>query len=476
MKTANMLKNEIYNNLKALFNPASVAVIGASENPEKLGFHVMMSLTKGAFKGLIVPVNPNGKEIMGIPSFSSITQFQQPIDLAVIVVPAERVPAIFEECSLKGVKGIVLISAGFKELGDHTGTERHNKLAQIAGEAGMPVIGPNTIGMANAHNNLNASFYPEFSLAIKGRVAMVSQSGGIANILAADAMRYNIGISKIVPLGNRLNVDFAEIVRFLMGDHDTKVIALHMEGMDQPRELMEAAKAGGGEKPVVAYKVGKEGKGDQASFSHTGSMSGKLEIYQGAMGQAGILCVDSIQSLLDAAKVLSGSTLPEGPRVAVVTGQAGPGLVAAHVCEDEGLELVSFKPETQALINDIVPHFAHRTNPVDLGPGAVWYNPSAVHEILNALMNDQNVDAVLFLMTYASANRETISNISEFLIERNRKKPIISCIFAPPGVWDDQIRRLEEAGTIVNLPTPERAVKGLSLLWQYKKISEQVWG
>ncbi|MEE9556492.1 MAG: hypothetical protein V3V76_04445, partial [Candidatus Adiutricales bacterium] len=147
-----------------------------------------------------------------------------------------------------------------------------------------------------------------------------------------------------------------------------------------------------------------------------------------------------------------------------------------HVCEDEGLELVSFKPETQALINDIVPHFAHRTNPVDLGPGAVWYNPSAVHEILHAIMNDQNVDAIIFLMTYASANRETISNISEFLIERNRKKPIISCIFAPPGVWDDQIRRLEEAGAIVNLPTPERAAKGLSSLWQYKKISEQVWG
>jgi len=168
--------------------------------------------------------------------------------------------------------------------------------------------------------------------------------------------------------------------------------------------------------------------------------------------------------------------LPEGPRVAVVTAQAGPGLVAAHVCEDEGLELVSFKPETQALINDIVPHFAYRTNPVDLGPGAVWYNPLAFHEILHAIMNDQDVDAIILLMTYASANRETVSNISEFLIERNRKKPVISCIFAPPGIWEDQTRRLEEAGAVVNLPTPERAAKGLSSLWQYKKISERVWG
>jgi acyl-CoA synthetase (NDP forming) len=463
-----MSKKEILHNLKKLFNPEIVAVIGASENPNKLGFHVMKSLTGGGFNGRIVPVNPGSKEIMGIPAFPSIIEFQNPIDLAIIVLPANLIPKIFKECHLKGVKGIVLITAGFKEIDDPTGGELQSKLAEIAHRAGIPVIGPNTFGMVNLHNNLNASFTPEFSWLEKGGVTLVSQSGGISHLLAFMAIRQNMRISKIVGLGNRLNVGFAEMIPYLMDDPETKVIALYLEGVDEPRRLVETAKANRGKKPIVAYKTGSASKGDQESLSHTGSMAGNQEVYEGALRQAGIFCVNSTQMLLDLSQTLSVCSLPEGRRIAILTGQAGPGMAACDVCEAEGLEIVSFKSETQNIINEFLPPLALRTNPVDMGPA--WYNSNAVQGIIRAVMEDENVDGIILLMMFASANREVVPNISDLFIEWNQKKPVISCLISPPGIWDEHVINLEKAGAIINLSSPERAAKAMAYLWQYKRI------
>ena len=467
-----MSKKEILHNLKKLFNPETVAVIGASENPNKLGFHVMKSLTGGGFNGRIVPVNPGSKEIMGIPAFPSIIEFQNPIDLAIIVLPANLVPKIFEECHLKDVKGIVLITAGFKEIDDPTGGERQSKLAEIAHRAGIPVIGPNTFGMINLHNNLNASFTPEFSWLEKGGVTLVSQSGGISHLLAFMAIRQNMRISKIVGLGNRLNVGFAEMIPYLMDDPETKVIALYLEGVDEPRRLVETAEANRGKKPIVAYKTGSASKGDQESLSHTGSMAGNQEVYEGALRQAGIFCVNSTQMLLDLSQALSVCSLPEGRRIAILTGQAGPGMAACDVCEAEGLEIVSFKSETQKIINELLPPLALRTNPVDMGPA--WYNSNAVQGIVRAVMEDENVDGIILLMMFASANREVVPNLSELFIEWNQKKPVITCLISPPGIWDEHVVNLEKAGAIINLSSPERAAKAMAYLWQYKRMLNRI--
>jgi len=467
-----MSKKEILHNLKKLFNPETVAVIGASENPNKLGFHVMKSLTGGGFNGRIVPVNPGSKEIMGIPAFPSIIEFQNPIDLAIIVLPANLVPKIFEECHLKDVKGIVLITAGFKEIDDPTGGERQSKLAEIAHRAGIPVIGPNTFGMINLHNNLNASFTPEFSWLEKGGMTLVSQSGGISHLLAFMAIRQNMRISKIVGLGNRLNVGFAEMIPYLMDDPETKVIALYLEGVDEPRRLVEIAEANRGKKPIVAYKTGSASKGDQESLSHTGSMAGNQEVYEGALRQAGIFCVNSTQMLLDLSQALSVCSLPEGRRIAILTGQAGPGMAACDVCEAEGLEIVSFKSETQKIINELLPPLALRTNPVDMGPA--WYNSNAVQGIVRAVMEDENVDGIILLMMFASANREVVPNLSELFIEWNQKKPVITCLISPPGIWDEHVVNLEKAGAIINLSSPERAAKAMAYLWQYKRTLNRI--
>jgi len=454
--------------MKALFNPRSVAVIGASDNSDKLGFHVMKSLINGGFLGKIIPINPGSSEIWGLKAYPSLNDYTSKIDLAIVVVPAKLVPGIFIECAGKDIKGIVLITAGFREIDDPSGAKLHKKIADIVDPARIPVIGPNTFGMINFHANLNASFTPEFSLLKKGKIALVSQSGGISHLLCFLAMRMDARFSKIIGLGNRLNVDFAEIIDYLMDDIDTNVIMLYMEGIDHPMQFIKTVKKHSNKKPVIIYKTGSSEKGDQAAKSHTGSMAGKHEIYEGAFSQAGILVMDDAASLLDTAKAFASSEIPEGPGVAVLSGQAGPGLIACDVCEACGLKIVSFEQRTQQSINEYLPPLALRTNPVDMGPA--WYNASAQSGIVRAVMKDSNVDSIILLIMFASANANLLLELSGFLTEFKKSKPIISCILAPPGVWDDDIRHLEESGALVNYPTPEQAAMALANLVKYRSI------
>jgi len=454
--------------MSILFNPKSVAVIGASEKETKLGFHVMKSLTKGNFPGKIIPINPGSKEIMGLKTFPSISECPNGIDLAIVVLPAKMVPSIFEECLTKGVKGIVLITAGFKEIDDPIGADLHEQLAKIVNKLHVPVIGPNTFGMINLHSHLNASFTPEFSLLQKGGIGLVSQSGGMCHLISFMALRDGIGFSKIVGIGNRLNVDFAQMVDYLMQDPDTNVIAIYMEGIDNPKELTDTTKTYGGKKPIIAYKTGLGDIGNRASHSHTGSIAGRREIYSGAFNQAGILTVDSVEELLDTAKALDVSPIPKASSVAILSSQAGPGIAAADICQIGGLNMVSFTQETQKRINDILPPLALRTNPVDMGPA--WYDSEAVVGILQAAMRDENVAGILLFMMFASANVDSIKGLSFLLKDRGQKKPLITCLSAPPGIWDEQVKQLEEAAVLVNFPTPEKAARVMVNLNRYRSL------
>jgi acyl-CoA synthetase (NDP forming) len=454
--------------MHSLFNPKSVAVIGASDNPNKLGYHVMKSLVNGGFKGTIIPVNPGAEKILGLEARPSVSACSTPIDLAIVVVPANRVSSVFRECAAVEVKGIVLITAGFKEIDDPAGAVLHQEIKEIACVARIPVIGPNTFGMINLCRDLNASFTPEFSGLKAGSVALVSQSGGISHLLGFLAMRDGVGFSKIVGLGNRLNVDFGEMVDYLMDDPDTRALALYIEGTDAPKNLLAAAKRHAGKKPIVAYKTGSGAVGDAAARSHTGSLAGRHEIYTHAFKQAGILSVSSNQALLDTAKALASCPIPEGPGVAVLSGQAGPSMAACDVCEKQGLEIVRFSPKTQNRINELLPPLALRTNPVDMGPA--WYDSGAIKGIVQAVMDDENVHGILFLMMFASANVDALEGISRLLKEWTQTKPVLSCILSPPGIWDDQIDDLENAGALVNYATPERAAEVMANLWSYGRF------
>jgi acyl-CoA synthetase (NDP forming) len=454
--------------MNILFNPKSVAVIGASDKEAKLGFHVMKSLTKGGFPGKIIPVNPGSTEIMRLKTFPSISEYPYEIDLAIVVLPAKMVPAIFEECLKKGVKAIVLITAGFKEIDDPRGAELHKQLAKIVNKPHVPVIGPNTFGMINVHGSLNASFTPEFSLLQKGGIALVSQSGGMCHLISFLALRDDIGFSKIVGIGNRLNVDFAQMVDYLMQDPDTNVIAIYMEGIDNPKELIGTAKTYGNKKPIIAYKTGLGEIGNRASHSHTGSIAGRGEIYSGAFGQAGILTVSSVEELLDTAKALNVSPLPKASSIAILSSQAGPGIAAADICQMSDLDIAPFSDVTQNTINEILPPLALRTNPVDMGPA--WYNSEALVGILDAVMRDENIEGILLFMMFASANIDSIKGLSFLLKNRKPKKPLITCLSAPPGIWDEQIKQFEKANILVNFPTPERAARVMVNLNSYRNL------
>jgi acyl-CoA synthetase (NDP forming) len=453
--------------MEAIFNPGSVAVIGASDNPGKLGSHVMKSLIQGRYPGKIYPVNPGKDEIFGIRTYPSLSQVPDAVDLSIIVLPAEQVPKIIKECHEKGVKGIVLITAGFKEIEDRRGEELQLEIKELADRYGIKIIGPNTFGIVNLHLPLNASFTPEFSLLEMGGISFVSQSGGMSHLMAFLSLQDKVGLSKIIGLGNRCNVDFAEMVEYLLKDSQTKVIAMYIEGIDRPKRLMEVIRTGNGGKPILVYKVGRSSTSDKASQFHTGSLAGKHEIYEGAFKQAGVLTVGSSEELLDTAKALTLCPLPRGNRVAVLSGQAGPGMAACDVCEMEGLLIPPFSMETQERVEELLPPLAIRTNPVDMGPA--WYDSEAIKGIVHAVLEDKNIDAIILCIMFASANRPAVGILTDLLLKKRTNKPILCCFSSPAGIWDDEIKRLEASG-IPNYPTPERAAKTLANLFRFKKM------
>ena len=441
-----------------IFGPRSVAVIGASDNPGKLGFHVMKSLTQGKYPGKIYPVNPGKGEIFGIKTFGSLLHVPEPVDLSVIVLPAMQVPETIRACETKGVAGIVLITAGFKEIEDEKGEALQKEITDLADQSGIPIIGPNTFGIVNLHLPMNASFTPEFSFVKKGKTSLISQSGGMSHLMAFLSMEYRIGLSKIVGLGNRCNVDFADMVDYLVSDPETEVIAMYLEGIDHPRRLMEAAKRARGRKPVLAYKVGRSRVSDRASQFHTGSLAGRHEIYEGAFRQAGVLTVESSEELLDTAKALALCPLPLGRCVAVLSGQAGPGMAACDIVEAGGLTLGAFTGKTRRRIEELLPPLAIRSNPVDMGPA--WYDSEATKGILDAVLEDEGIDAVILCVMFASANRASAGVLSDLFRGRAGGKPVLCCFSSPAGIWDEEIDRLEASG-VPNYPTPERAARSL---------------
>ncbi|MCX5807040.1 MAG: CoA-binding protein [Proteobacteria bacterium] len=451
--------------LARLFSPLSVAVIGASNSFDKLGYHVMKSLA-GNYQGKIFPVNPRGEKIWGLDSYPSLEVIPGDVELAVIVVPANMVPETLHACGRKGVKGVVLITAGFREIEDPEGGFLEEKIGEIAEQYGLPIIGPNTFGFVNLSSGVNASFTSEFSMIEKGGVALISQSGGMCHLCGFLAIEQRVAMSKLMSLGNRCNVDFPEILPYLVeDDSSTTVIALYIEGLDEPRKLLEVAKSLRGRKPIIAYKAGKSEKGDSASRFHTGSLAGNHAIWKGALRQAGILEVTSAEELLDTAKALDVCPLPAGSRIAVLSGQAGPGMIAADALEPAGLKLSNFSEATQRRINELLPPIAIRTNPVDMGPA--WYNPKNIIEIMKAVIDDEHTDGIVFLAMYASANLKLAAGMEEYMKAVDPfHKPVIACFPAPPGIWDEPVKALDRKKGVAILPTPERAVTAMANLWK----------
>lgn len=442
--------------LKPLFEPRTVAVIGASDDFSKLGYHVMKSLTSQRFKGRMFPVNPNRDEVMGLRSYSGVDKIPEAIDLAIVVVPSRLVLQVFEDCLSKGVKSFVLITAGFKETEGAEGKILHERLKEMVKDK-VPVVGPNTFGIVSYHSSLNASFTPEFSFARPGKAAIVSQSGGISHLMGFMAQELGLGLSYVVGLGNRLNLDFDKMVKYLSADPKTSVAGLYVEGIEDPKALMAEIQRAAQSLPVIVMKAGKGEVGDRASLSHTGSLAGNYEAFKSAMVQAGAMVVEDTESFIDLLKAYEVLRPPSGNRLAVLSGQAGPGMVACDSAMTLGLRVETFGSKTLEDIKAILPPMAIRSNPVDLGP--LWYDENATSEIVKKVMEDPEIDAIIFLMMFASANVRSIPGLIKGLRDKPLQKPIFACIRAPGQIWKEEIQEAEREGLLCNFPTPERATK-----------------
>jgi acyl-CoA synthetase (NDP forming) len=382
-----------------------------------------------------------------------------------VVVPAELTLSTIEECVARGVKGIILISGGFREVGTEIGADLQARLKDVANRGGIKIIGPNTLGFVNPRAELNASFQYTLSLSQAGNVAVAAQSGGATIYVVHALTNHNVGISKAIGLGNRCNLDFDELVTYFGQDRDTDVIVLYVEGLEEPRRLIKAAQQVTRRKPIVVYKAGRGEEMNKATLSHTGALAGKYELYKAAFHQAGMVVVDSITELVDVAKALAFQPAAAGNRVAVLSVQAGPGIIMGDKCREQGLKLAQFSSATKRKLKKLASPLNSVDNPVDVA----WKSDEfdTCREMLKVVLDDDGVDAVTVAAVFYSTNMELMRAVVD--IAKDSKKPITVCLDSPRGTAYAEINALEQSG-IPTYPLPERAVTGLAGLVRYGEI------
>lgn len=461
--------------LRFLFEPKSVAVVGASRNPLKFGHFLLKNLLDLGFKGKVYPVNPNADKVLGLQAYPRVDLIDDDVELAVIIVPASKVPQIMEDCSKKHVRGVVICSSGFREAGK-VGGRLEERIVATARKAGIRVIGPNTTGIVNTSNNFTTSFVPLPKLK-RGSVAFVAQTG----LFAAAAFWWIVskqpfGISKIVGLGNKCDVDDAEVLDYLAQDEDTKVIAIYLEGVKDGRKLFEVFKRVAKKKPIIVLKSGRSPAGIKASFSHTGSLAVNDEVFDAACKQAGVIRVDGdLEKLLDITKAFALQPLPKGNKVGVITVTGAGGVMTSDECAKQGLKLADLSDQTLAEIRSNMPSWAAVSNPVDIEPLFEVVGPEdAIKIALNAALQDENVDSaiVLFVAVPRLIPFFNVKNVVENMKQSYPQKPVLSYLIGFKDTVDSLTTQLEE----MNIPvysSIERCVEALGQLWKYKSYHLQ---
>lgn len=454
-------------NLEHIFNPKSVAVIGASSRKGSVGYALMKNLLGAEFGGAIYPVNHNRSSVLGVPCNRSVKDIGKEIDLAVIATPAEGVGSVVEECGEAGVKGIVIVSAGFAEMGDE-GRKEEARIKEIAGSYGMRIVGPNCLGVINPRAKLNASF--AVGNAKEGNIAFISQSGALCSSIIDWANMNNIGFSYFVSIGSMMDVDFAGLIDFFGEDPHTESIIIYMESIKNAKNFLSAARSFTITKPIIVLKSGKSIAGARAASSHTGAMAGEDAVYDAAFRRAGILRVDEIEDLFNCAKSLSMVPLPGGKRLAIVTNAGGPGVMATDAVDKLGCGLAKLSPEAMKELNEKMPLWWSKANPVDILGDAP---PERYSEAMEIIARDNGVDGIIAIFTPQAASNadETASKIAE--AARKYGKPILASFMGGKTI-ENAVGILEDAG-IPNYFAPEKAVKAFAYLYRYKKNIEQLY-
>ncbi len=449
--------------LKKLFCPSSVALIGASATPGKLGFDILSNLVHSDFDGKIYPINPKIDEILGKKTFPSVLKVAEKIDLAIIAVPASVVITVLKECAVKKIQNVVIISAGFKETGKE-GAAMEQEIQKIVKKHKMNLVGPNCLGVLNIHKDLNASFAE--GMPNKGNIALISQSGAMAVAITDWAYEENIGFSKIVSLGNKAGITENDCLEFLEKDNDTDVIMLYLESFADGKQFMEISKKVALKKPIVLFKSGISDAGIKAVSSHTGALAGSDQAVEAAMNTSGVLRAHTVEDFFDLARALSMQPLPNGTQVAIVTNAGGPGVIATDAIDiSEILQMAEFSQKTSHQLASSLPSTANIHNPVDVIGDALSDRYASA---LSKVCADENVDMVLTILTpQIMTEKEETAEVAIAFNEAYPDKPIFTAFMGGKNI-EYAAKKLEE-NSVPNFLYPTRAVRTFERMAELSK-------
>jgi len=445
--------------LEYFFNPQSVAVIGASRNPAKVGYSILSNIIDSGYRGKIYPVNPKAEEVLGYKCYSSVLEIDDDLDLAVIAIPAKFVIQIIKDCAEKNLKSAIVVSAGFKEIGIE-GARLERELIRLCKQYNIDLLGPNCLGMISTFTPINASFASKMPL--RGSVGFISQSGALCTGILDWSLEENIGFSRFISLGNKAGLDETDFIMALADDIETKVILCYVEGIKNGENFLKNVNKATRKKPVVIIKSGVSEAGARAVSSHTGTLSGLDQAYETAFKQLGVIRAMEMQELFDLAEAFSKTPLPKGNRVAIITNAGGPGIIATDAADKYGLKLAAFSQETFKGLRTGLPEEAGKHNPIDILGDA---KSDRFKLALELVAKDENVDVVIVLLTVqAMTDIETTAEVIATIKQQSNKPIVTSFIGGIDARKGDN--KLRESG-IANYPFPERAVAVMSQLAKY---------
>jgi acyl-CoA synthetase (NDP forming) len=475
------LKKKIAEELDYIFKPKSIAVIGASDTSRKWGYLMVERPLKTGFKGAIYPINPSKREILGLPTYPSVSAVPGAIDLAVITTPAATVPGVLRECIEKGIKGAVVISAGFAEVGEE-GREFEHEMVEVARSGGIRLVGPNCMGIWSAAGQLSLCF-PRAPKA--GPIAFVSQSGTFGVAMAQVATNTGYGLSKFISIGNQADLEVSDYLEYLADDEDTKVIALYLEGLKDGRRFFTVARQVIKKKPIIVYKAGRSAAGARATLSHTASLAGSEKIFDGVCRQVGLLQAEESFHLFEMAEALVGLPLADGNRVAIL-GSGGQGVVGTDACSALGLELPELDADMASRITALLPaHAPLPRNPVDFAGSSRTALQEA--EIIEKLLKLDYIDGVISNVPVSpqiwdrslkmDGNSKSLPEPLQVALDgakvyaslpKKYNKPVICLRFIRPehDIMEDILRE----GGIPIYDTPEQCARAMCALVQYGQV------
>ncbi len=458
------------NELYAMFEPKSVAVIGASRRESSVGHAVLANLINGGFPGKVFPVNPKAEEILGLTCYATILEAPYEIDLAVISVVSVGVPEVMRQCAEKGVRAVVIISSGFREIGKE-GRKLEDEVIGIARKNNIALLGPNCLGLINTNPkiSLNASF--SSIMPGQGNISFISQSGALCTAILDYVRDKHIGFSKFISMGNKAGINEKDLLNFLLDDPQTDVILMYVEDLSLGQEFIEAARRVSAKKPVLVIKSGRTEQGAKAASSHTGSMIGSDEVYDAIFMQSGILRFDSIAEIFNYAIAFANQSLPKSTSVAILTNAGGPGIIATDACIRNGLKMAEFQEATTRALKACLPAAANYANPIDVIGDA---RHDRYENVLRHLIADDNVDSIIILLTPQAMTN--CKEIAEVIVEYTNKtaKTILTCFIGSIGVADGV--KVLESNSIPHYTFPEDAASSLAAMVQYKDVQGRSYG